>query len=443
MVDVTDREALEAWLRKQPRGSIAAIASRCALRALPMFDDQSERSAESRSQLVTLCRAILSSAVAAVGQSPNERLAHNAAEAADAAIAAITSAINSPGVPRASTYAAANAANAVDTKTGIITSAKAAADAVVAADFAIAKATKCTDVARVATTSDLESLETHSRAESLFANPLWPARSPDGIVKRWLSLRARFIDDNALTFWLGWYEAMRDGEPVDWKLLENVALIDTAFWAEGPDRVAEEIARIEAKYAAVPPPSAFRAQARRALEEPQAVEAEAEGLDALIEEALERYRRETGMNRLPDPLLPLEDLPSRLRALSTAVEEETADRINDLEADALNAERKIERLEAALAGMAETIALLTRQIREAEARYADEIATLSQRTATAAKESILAEGARTYVMATSKVMGAATGLVLVGGMWNLLGRPMETDLSELAAFAKSLRVGSR
>lgn len=319
-------------------------------------------------------------------------------------------------------------------------SATVAAAVVDAAASAVANAFAITGEAA---NSDLDLIEAHTSARSLFRMPLWPDGMAGEATEIGSSLRERLAGDAAFAFWVKWYEAMRDGIAVDWAMLEEIVLIGNSTWSGGPDPVAEEIAKIETKFSAAPAEGAFRSQARRMLVEPRAVGAEAEGLDALIEEALELYRRETGMNRLPEPLLALEELPSRLRTLSAAVEEAAADRINDLEAEAINAVRKIERLEAALAATAETVALLARQIREAEALHASEIAKLPQRTFSAARDSLLTDGARKYVMATATVMGTATGLVLVGGMWSLLGRPMEADLSELSAFAKSLRVGSR
>ena len=94
----------------------------------------------------------------------------------------------------------------------------------------------------------MDSLEAHSPIQSLFGEPLWPGGAPAFVAERWSSLRDRLAGDAVFAFLLRWYEAMRDGRAVDWAMLEEVVLIDNAVWEQGPDRVAEEIAKIEAKY---------------------------------------------------------------------------------------------------------------------------------------------------------------------------------------------------
>lgn len=226
MVDVTDRKALEAELRKRPREQVVAFASRCALRALPMFDVRLARSAHDTAQFVTLCRATLSGAVAATGPTAPDRVARAAAYAADAAYASAADAAYAASARSASAASAADAAYA------------SAADASASASAAYA----------AAATSDLDSLEALSPVKSLFGEPLWPRGAPGSVAERWSSLRNRLAGDGAFAFWLRWYEAMRDGRAVDWEMLEEVVLIDNAVWEEGPDRIAEEIAKIEAKY---------------------------------------------------------------------------------------------------------------------------------------------------------------------------------------------------
>lgn len=57
-------------------------------------------------------------------------------------------------------------------------------------------------------------------------------------------------------FWLKWYVAMRDGAPLDWDMLEEIALIPDDVWAAGPEAVATKIAWIEARYLAAATPLA-------------------------------------------------------------------------------------------------------------------------------------------------------------------------------------------
>lgn len=49
-------------------------------------------------------------------------------------------------------------------------------------------------------------------------------------------------------FWRDWYQGFLDGKPFDWELQRRVALIDDAIWEAGPEAVAKEIERIQAKF---------------------------------------------------------------------------------------------------------------------------------------------------------------------------------------------------
>ncbi len=50
------------------------------------------------------------------------------------------------------------------------------------------------------------------------------------------------------SFWREWYQGFLDGAPVDWELQRRVALIPDEEWEKGPERVAELIAEIRARY---------------------------------------------------------------------------------------------------------------------------------------------------------------------------------------------------
>lgn len=49
-------------------------------------------------------------------------------------------------------------------------------------------------------------------------------------------------------FWAEWYAREMAGDPLPWKLQEQIALIPNEIWEAGPEAVAEEIERIEAEF---------------------------------------------------------------------------------------------------------------------------------------------------------------------------------------------------
>lgn len=115
------------------------------------------------------------------------------------------------------------------------------------------------------------------------------------------------------TFWAKWYGRAMAGDPLPWDLQEQIALIPNEVWDAGPEAVAEEIARIEARYAV-----------RQKIEE--------------IEEAASSVsdgRFGVGGNNPPEPIEPAPQDAQRILLIWDAVEavkEET-------EADEPNRER--------------------------------------------------------------------------------------------------------
>jgi hypothetical protein len=81
--------------------------------------------------------------------------------------------------------------------------------------------------------------------------PLWPSIIPSGLHGAEMAgleaLTAETGDRNS--FWHRWWFAMKRGEPLDWDLQREVALIPDEVWKAGPKAVMEEIARIEARFA--------------------------------------------------------------------------------------------------------------------------------------------------------------------------------------------------
>ena len=54
-------------------------------------------------------------------------------------------------------------------------------------------------------------------------------------------------DPETWGFWRRWYDGMLAGEPLPWDLQEQVALIPDDIWQAGPEAVARELEKIEAR----------------------------------------------------------------------------------------------------------------------------------------------------------------------------------------------------
>jgi hypothetical protein len=76
---------------------------------------------------------------------------------------------------------------------------------------------------------------------ALEAQPLWPPGHPwQGL---WENLRPEVLRQEAdWSFWVRWYDKAMAGEPQDWSLLKEIALIPPVDWDKGPEHVNSIIA---------------------------------------------------------------------------------------------------------------------------------------------------------------------------------------------------------
>ena len=58
----------------------------------------------------------------------------------------------------------------------------------------------------------------------------------------------RSLDTKPWAFWREWYQGFLDGKPLDWELQKEIALIPDADWDKGPERIAELIEEIRARF---------------------------------------------------------------------------------------------------------------------------------------------------------------------------------------------------
>ncbi len=139
------------------------------------------------------------------------------------------------------------------------------------------------------------------------------------------------LSHSCWSFWRTWYQGFLEGEPLDWELQRQVALIEDPVWNASPEAVAAEIERIRAEFDA--PPTSKESFPKH---EPKSVShlfknrviasATLQGLAAQVTQSIERFHAETGANALPEALEPLAALPALLLAVNSTIQDAPSDR---------------------------------------------------------------------------------------------------------------------
>ncbi|MCP5037972.1 MAG: hypothetical protein GY945_10275 [Rhodobacteraceae bacterium] len=280
-----DRNEFENWLREQSRETCVKIAARAALRVFP-FVTHIDQTTDREKQLALLtARAILTSGVAAVSPTP---------EVIDAAYAA-----------------AADAA---------------AADATDAAAYE----------------------DTIMEPGKLFETPLWhDAGQPQELVQA-LQGKPDLLERPEWSFWRDWYQGFLDGNPMNWDLQREVALIPDEDWEKGPEHIAGLIEGIRKNYDRKPLDHAqVKEQAKRLVAQPETTALIASSVADQIDEAMEQYFADANVNQLPEALEPLPHLPPILRQI--AASSQSDEKIAELEAQIKELVATVQALNAALA----------------------------------------------------------------------------------------------
>lgn len=248
--EIKDKETLEAWLQGRPREDAVAVAARAALRALPIYWNWSlsERAREVGLTALPVLRSALTTCVAAV--SPALRLKKIAADATAYTYDAGDHADHAAHSANIAVFIAAEVADVADAVHVTTNAAYAVAYAVADATNAVARAATYSAVDAAVWRSVLADCDGLKKGEDIFTFPLW--RDEDPVERVWRDVaQALALPENtpeAWQFWRDWYAAMLDpiANPPNWKLYEQVALIENDVWEEGPEAIAKRIAEIEA-----------------------------------------------------------------------------------------------------------------------------------------------------------------------------------------------------
>ncbi|TRD21697.1 hypothetical protein [Palleronia caenipelagi] len=178
----------------------------------------------------------------------------------------------------------------------------------------------------------------------MFGIPTWPdAKAPEHAASDAISDLAQ--SDPIWSFWARWYDGFLRGEPLDWELQKQIALIPDNDWAKGPAHIARLIEKIEAKArpVAVPdlPAEMIRTHVQNLLASPEFSARTSELAADTVKAQLDLLRNETGWNQLPEELRHLEAVTHHFRNLATHLraQEDEAAKIEALtkEIKALNA----------------------------------------------------------------------------------------------------------
>ena len=204
--DFSDRDAVEAWLRGQPREVAITLAARAALRLLPVL--------------------------IATQENP-EKLDDRFQNYFKYALWATTR----NGLPDLSYL---NLLQSIDIDF------YSPSDFFENTDFY--SGPELLELMATATHSELSDLLSGKNARDVLEVPLWyrhPGKIPARREAQWSRLRAHLLDANEhWDFWIDWYERHLHGRPHDWDLLERIALIPDEHWQRGPAHVNSLIAQM-------------------------------------------------------------------------------------------------------------------------------------------------------------------------------------------------------
>jgi hypothetical protein len=267
--DFRNREAVEAWLRTQPREVGVVIAARAALRVALLAIGYSQQGWP-HSVMLPVFRATAAAMFAVTQSSVTAHALRSAASAASSAadLAAADHAVKGAlgfAASEAALAAAGAAAAGAEGEAGAIAaaayaSAYSAAEAAASiAPYSAAPAAHIAVTCAAAAEDDALAIADGALPANLRTLGLWANDSPDWVTIGLIELRAALPPHEDWQVWIDWYEARLRGDPYDEELEECYVLIPEEIWAQGPAVANDEIARrIKAYREWRPDPGALR-----------------------------------------------------------------------------------------------------------------------------------------------------------------------------------------
>ena len=259
LIEISNQEELESWLKDRPREDSVLIASRCAMRVFPLLARIIAQNGVVRRRTVVLptIRALSAAGVAVRLPTKVTMVRDAAAEAAeDAAYAAADAAARSAARAAACTSdAAACAAACAAVKYAARAAGYSASNAVIASLFkgrfakkrSAARSINAASVARAdfwkAVDFDATGLQLGFSHQKVYEDRLWHSRMPGWIRGPWLAMQDHLLTaDEGWQVWINWYQDHLDGNPVVEELELARALIPSEVWTSVPAALNAKVA---------------------------------------------------------------------------------------------------------------------------------------------------------------------------------------------------------
>ena len=328
IADIVDRASLQEWLEGQPGRSSAIVAHRAAMRRLLDFlnwcTTRRVGSVANQHAINLIFRQNLIAGFAAYNsEKENKPKVKNAAENASSTYAMFSSG-DQDFIDALSTLQSYNerAGNAYEAAHDAI--------AIACAENGVAKlmygGRKISVPSLAATVAELESKMEDSFAaarsdaasledgKDLSRETLWP-QSDRHLDTKWAEVKQTLVENDVdWSFWIKWYDSALNGEPLNWEMLERMALIDQEDWDLGPEHVNGLIAGIEAEFEG----EVTEAQATPAqmlLRNRSTIDAQLDTLAKLVNDEMSRIRGKNDFNEAEGALI-----VARLSVLESIIE---------------------------------------------------------------------------------------------------------------------------